>query len=63
MGNRWVDGVLRDVSLDPCVIVIDPSFEHSTLHLHFVRGLPRPDDDFTDSTHGLGVRGNHRKCA
>ena len=34
-----------------------------TLLLHFVRGLPSANNDFTHAPHRLRIRRNHRKCA
>ena len=60
VGDRRVDRVLGDVSLDALVVVARAvAGQRAELHLHLVGGLPGPDDGLADPAHRLRVRAHH----
>ena len=56
VGEREPEGLT--VSISPFIFLQSP-----TLLLVLVRSVPRPRNDFTASTHGLGVRAHHADSA
>ena len=64
VSNGGIDGVLRDVPLNPKVVMSGIVLGKTTpLHFHFVGRLPGSTDHFSDSAHRLRVRRDHRERA
>ena len=62
--NRGVDGVFGNVAFDPEVVVaVRVTWQFSTLQFHFVRCLPRTNNHFAHTSHGLAVRAEHANSA
>ena len=62
VGDGRVDGVFRDIALDPHIVVVAGFIgQPSALDLHLVRCLPGADDDLADTAHGLAVGRDDRK--
>ena len=63
--NRRINRVFRHVAFYSEIIVVLAFIfgQCAALHFHFMRCLPRPCDDFTDTTHRLRIRTHHAKNA
>ena len=64
MRDGRIDCVFCDVSFHAEVVVARGiGCECAALYFHLMGGLPGSTDHFADTTHRLGVGGNHRECA